>query len=94
MLIAMKRGMCYYFGMDFLKYWLQTSIKPIWYKIWRYIAFPIIFLIWVLCIGVYQDLYWKMSLYIILPAVILDLILNLLCYFLIAKKKENYSKTE
>jgi hypothetical protein len=72
---------------DFLKYWLQTKIKPIWYKIWRYIAFPVIFLLWVLCIGVYQDLYWKLSLYVILPAIVLDLILNLCAYFLVEKKK-------
>ena len=73
---------------DFIKYWLQTKIKPIWYKIWRYIAFPVIFLMWVLCIGVYQDLYWKFSLAVVLPVVILDLILNLLAYFLVGKKKQ------
>ena len=74
--------------MEFIKYWLQTSIKPIWYKIWRYIAFPVIFLMWVLCIGVYQDFYWTLSYAVILPAIVLDLILNLLAYFLVEKKKK------
>ena len=74
--------------MEFLKYWLQTAIKPIWYKIWRFIAFPVIFLMWVLCIGVYQDLYWKFSYIVVAPAVVLDLILNIIAYFLVEKKKK------
>ena len=72
---------------DFLKYWLQTKIKPVWYKVWRYIAFPVIFLMWVLCIGAYQNLYWTLSYAVIAPAIVLDLILNLCAYFLIEKKK-------
>lgn len=72
---------------DFLKYWLQTKIKPTWYKVWRYIAFPVIFVLWVFCIGAYQDLYWKFSAIVIAPAIVLDLGLNLLAYFLVEKKK-------
>jgi len=82
--------MCYYMcmQMNFFSYWLSTSIKPIWYKIWRYIAFFVIFLLWVLCIGVYQDMYWKLSYAIITPAIVLDVLMNLLLYYLSYKKNK------
>ena len=74
---------------NILEYWLSTSIKPLWYRIWRYVIMPVIFLAWVLCIGVYQEFYWKLSFYIILPVAVVDFLVNIALYFLVYKKQIN-----
>jgi hypothetical protein len=65
---------------NYFTWWLSTSIKDLGYRIWRYIMFPVIFILWVACIGAFRDLYWKLSLYVILPCVVIDLIWNLITY--------------
>lgn len=83
---------------NYITWWLSTSVKHISYKIWRYIMFPVIFILWVACIGAFRDLYWQLSLYVILPCIAIDLIWNAITYSLVGNKltieSDNIAKKE
>ncbi|MGN0771338.1 MAG: hypothetical protein ACI4MI_02000 [Christensenellales bacterium] len=59
---------------NFLQWWLSVSIKPKVYQVWKYIITFVVFIGWVACIAVFSDLYWKYSLFVMLPIAVVDLI--------------------
>ncbi|MEG2675429.1 MAG: hypothetical protein RR993_00290 [Clostridia bacterium] len=71
---------------NFLSWWLSVSVKPLPYKIWKFVATPILFVAWVLFIAVYREMYWQFSLYAILPAVVIDLVWDGCNFFFYRKK--------
>lgn len=72
---------------NFFTWWLSTKIKPLTYRIWRYIAFPIVFISWVAALSAFSQYYWLISLYVICPAVVIDIVWNVITYFCSYKKQ-------
>lgn len=72
---------------NFLTWWLSISIKPLAYKIWKYIITFVMFMGWVICIAIYRDLYWKFSLFVLLPTAIVDISWDAINYHFYLKKQ-------
>lgn len=72
---------------NYFTWWLSTKTKPLSYKIWRYIAFPVVFIIWVAALSAFSKYYWTISLYVIAPAVFIDIVWNTLTFIFVYKRK-------
>lgn len=72
---------------NFVTWWLDLPIKPLPYRIWKMIATPVMFILWVVFVAVYTDYYWQFSLYAVLPVAAVDFIWDGIQYALYKKGK-------
>lgn len=80
----------YHIGMkkyNFVTWWLDLPIKPLAYRVWKMVATPVMFILWVVFVAVYTDYYWQFSLYVVLPVAAVDFIWDGLQYYLFKKGK-------
>ena len=71
---------------NFFTWWLSTKIKPLPYKIWKYIIYPIMFIGWAACIGAFPHMYWKFSLFVLLPTAVIDISWDAINFYFYRKK--------
>ena len=62
-------------------------VKPLAYRIWKMVATPVVFILWVVFVAVYTDYYWQFSLYAVLPVAAVDFIWDGVQYYLYRKGK-------
>ena len=62
-------------------------VKPLVYRIWKMVATPVVFILWVVFVAVYTDYYWQFSLYAVLPVAAVDFIWDGVQYYLYRKGK-------
>lgn len=72
---------------NFVTWWLDLPIKPLPYRIWKMVATPVMFILWVVFVAVYTDYYWQFSLYVVLPVAAIDFIWDGIQYYLFKKAK-------
>lgn len=72
---------------NFVTWWLDLPVKPLAYRIWKMIATPVMFVLWVVFVAVYTDYYWQFSLYAVLPVAAVDFIWDGIQYALYVKGK-------
>ncbi|MCI8912476.1 MAG: hypothetical protein HFE31_07280 [Clostridia bacterium] len=57
---------------NFFTWWLSFSIKPLPYRIFKSVITSLVFIIWVAFVAVFTDLYWKFTLFVFLPVLVVD----------------------
>ncbi len=72
---------------NFVTWWLDLPIKPLPYRIWKTVATPVTFILWVVFVAVYTDYYWQFSLYAVLPVAAVDFIWDGIQYCFYKKGK-------
>ena len=72
---------------NFFTWWLSVSIKPLPYKIWKYVITFIMFMLWVMFIAIYRDMYWILSLFVLLPTAVIDISWDAVNYHFYLKKQ-------
>lgn len=72
---------------NFVTWWLDLSVKPLVYKIWKMGITTIMFVLWVVFVAVYPDMYWNFSLVAVLPVAVIDFTWDGINYYLFRKGK-------
>ena len=72
---------------NFVTWWLDLPVKPLAYRIWKMVATPVVFILWVIFVAVYPDYYWHFSLYVVLPVAVVDFTWDGLQYYFYKKGK-------
>lgn len=72
---------------NFVTWWLDLPVKPLAYRIWKMVATPVVFILWVVFVAVYTDFYWQFSLYVVLPVACVDFIWDGIQFYLYKKGK-------
>lgn len=70
---------------NFVTWWLDLPVKPLAYRIWKMVATPVMFILWVVFVAVYTDYYWQFSLYVVLPVAVVDFVWDGIQYYLFTK---------
>lgn len=72
---------------NFITWWLDLPIKQLPYRIWKMTITPIMFILWVVFVAVYPDMYWWFSLCAVLPVAVVDFVWEGINYSLYKKGK-------
>ena len=77
---------------NFLTWWLSFSIKPLPYRIYKGVITSLVFIIWVAFVAVFSELYWKFTLFVFLPVLVVDTVWDIFNFINYKKKYDAYLK--
>lgn len=65
---------------NYFQWWLSVEIKPLWYKIWKYIISAVMFILLTIFVAVLREKFWDFIFYGIIPVFIIDLLIDFSVY--------------
>lgn len=68
-------------------WWISTKVKPLAFRIWRYVSMPINFLALVLFISVYHEYIKMYFLIVFLPVFVIDIVWDMFNFFSYSRDK-------